>query len=89
VQDRTTSPGPLGIWSGGSVCEFITAVPNIKLFAWGEGNSGGHVLTRDDEPRHVRTSSAHHALLNAGERGEEGSDSGSDRAGFARRCVTL
>jgi hypothetical protein len=23
---------------------FITAVPNIKLFAWGEGDSGGHVL---------------------------------------------
>ena len=27
-----------------SVCVFITAVPIIKLFAWGEGNSGGHVL---------------------------------------------
>jgi hypothetical protein len=25
-------------------CVFITAVPNIKLFAWGEGDSGGHVL---------------------------------------------
>ena len=25
-------------------CVFITAVPIIKLFAWGEGNSGGHVL---------------------------------------------
>jgi hypothetical protein len=23
---------------------FITAVPIIKLFAWGEGDSGGHVL---------------------------------------------
>jgi hypothetical protein len=23
---------------------FITAVPNTKLFAWGEGDSGGHVL---------------------------------------------
>jgi hypothetical protein len=23
---------------------FITAVPITKLFAWGEGNSGGHVL---------------------------------------------
>jgi hypothetical protein len=23
---------------------FITAVPNIKLFAWGEWDSGGHVL---------------------------------------------
>jgi hypothetical protein len=29
---------------------FSTAVPIIKLFAWGEGNSGGRVL-RDDEPR--------------------------------------
>jgi hypothetical protein len=26
------------------VCVFITAVPIIKLFAWGEGFSGGHVL---------------------------------------------
>ena len=26
------------------VCVFITAVPLIKLFAWGEGDSGGHVL---------------------------------------------
>jgi hypothetical protein len=26
------------------VCAFITAVPIIKLFAWGEGDSGGHVL---------------------------------------------
>ena len=25
-------------------CVFITAVPLIKLFAWGEGESGGHVL---------------------------------------------
>ena len=23
---------------------FITAVPMMKLFAWGEGDSGGHVL---------------------------------------------
>ena len=23
---------------------FITAVPNIKLFAWGEEDGGGHVL---------------------------------------------
>jgi len=27
-----------------SVCVFITAVPITKLFAWGEGDSGGHVL---------------------------------------------
>ena len=26
-----------------NVCVFITAVPIIKLFAWGEGDSGGHV----------------------------------------------
>ena len=26
------------------VCVFITAVPIIKLFAWGEGDSGGHLL---------------------------------------------
>jgi hypothetical protein len=25
-------------------CVFITAVPIIKLLAWGEGDSGGHVL---------------------------------------------
>jgi hypothetical protein len=27
-----------------SVCVFITAVPIINLFAWFEGDSGGHVL---------------------------------------------
>ena len=26
------------------MCVFITAVPIKKLFAWGEGDSGGHVL---------------------------------------------
>jgi hypothetical protein len=26
------------------VCVFITTVPNTKLFAWGEEDSGGHVL---------------------------------------------
>jgi hypothetical protein len=26
------------------VCVFHTAVPITKLFAWGEGDSGGHVL---------------------------------------------
>ena len=25
-------------------CVFITSVPSTKLFAWGEGDSGGHVL---------------------------------------------
>jgi hypothetical protein len=34
-----------GLFAGTSwVCVFITAVPIIKLFAWGEGDSGGHVL---------------------------------------------
>ena len=32
------------LFSGTSVCAFISAVPIIKLFAWGEGDSGGHVL---------------------------------------------
>jgi hypothetical protein len=27
-----------------SVCVFTTAGPITKLFAWGEGDSGGHVL---------------------------------------------
>jgi hypothetical protein len=26
------------------VCVFITVVPNTKLCAWGEEDSGGHVL---------------------------------------------
>ena len=29
------------------MCVFITAVPITKLFAWGEGDSGGHVLRFD------------------------------------------
>ena len=35
---------------------FITAVPITKLFAWGEGDSGGHVLretTSRGEKRNV------------------------------------
>jgi hypothetical protein len=28
------------------VCVLITAGPITKLFAWGEGNSGGHVLRK-------------------------------------------
>ena len=32
------------VYSVGLVCVFITAVPIIKLFAWGEGDSGGNVL---------------------------------------------
>ncbi len=35
------------------VCVFITTAPSIKLFAWGEGDSGGHV--------HVRENGAHHS----------------------------
>jgi hypothetical protein len=35
-----------------SVCVFITAGPITKLFAWGGGDIGGHVL-RDYEPRPV------------------------------------
>ena len=34
-------------------CVFITAVPIIKLFAWGEGDSGGHVL-RETTSRGLR-----------------------------------
>ena len=37
-----------GVCVGGAVyyrvCVFITAVPNTKLCAWGEEDSGGHVL---------------------------------------------
>ena len=39
------------------LCVFITAVPVTKLFAWGEGDSGGHVLRE--------TTSAHRTLVNA------------------------
>jgi hypothetical protein len=53
------------------VCMFITAVPILKLFAWGEGDSGGHVL-RETTSRGlcglVCPSNYHHALVNAGER---------------------
>ncbi len=38
----------------GAVCVFITAVPIIKLFALGKGDSGGHVLR--ETPRPVWTS---------------------------------
>ena len=31
-------------WAGGSACVFITAGPSPKLFAWGGGDIGGHVL---------------------------------------------
>ena len=29
-------------------CVYITAVPIVRLFAWGEGDSGGHVLRETD-----------------------------------------
>ena len=32
------------ISQGFVVCVFVTAGPITQLFAWGEGNSGGHVL---------------------------------------------
>jgi hypothetical protein len=39
---RDDEPRP--VWTSLPVCVFITAVPNTKLFAWGEEDSGGHVL---------------------------------------------
>jgi hypothetical protein len=36
-----------------SVCLLFIAVPNTKLFAWGEGESGGHVL-RETTSRGLR-----------------------------------
>jgi len=45
------------------VCVFITVVPITKLFAWGEGDSGGHVL-RETTSRGLR---GHRTLVNAGE----------------------
>ena len=53
------------------MCVFITAVPITKLFAWGGGGRWRPCATRDDEQRPVWMSvdySAHHALVNAGER---------------------
>ena len=47
AQDPTTSPsGDLipTIRGSGACLLFITAVPNTKLCAWGEEDSGGHVL---------------------------------------------
>ena len=50
------TPSPAPHLSG--VCEFITAVPITKLFAWGEGGGGEWrtCATRDYEPRPVWTS---------------------------------
>ena len=47
------------------MCVFITAVPITKLFAWGEGDSGGHVL-RETTSRGLVCPSR------TSERGEEG-----------------
>ncbi len=33
---------------------FITAVPIVKLFAWGEADSAGHVLRERDDGRRSR-----------------------------------
>jgi hypothetical protein len=41
---RDDEPRPAWISLPTVVCVFITAVPITKLFAWGEGDSGGHVL---------------------------------------------
>ena len=43
------SPFPLLLLSL-ALCVFITAVPITKLFTWGEGDRGGHVLRDDDLP---------------------------------------
>jgi hypothetical protein len=51
------------------VCVFITTVPIIKLFAWGEGDSGGHVLRETKNRGEDCVDSCglvHHALANAG-----------------------
>jgi hypothetical protein len=40
---RTSERGGEGDCVKGHVCVFITAVPNTKLCAWGEEDSGGHV----------------------------------------------
>ena len=65
---QALSPGPIPLSHGGhrtvvgarrdhhEVCVFITAVSITKLFAWAEGDSGGHVLRETSEPRPVWTS---------------------------------
>jgi hypothetical protein len=52
VLRETTSRGTSPVWIVSNVCVsplsllllFITAVPNTNLCAWGEEDSGGHVL---------------------------------------------
>jgi len=42
IYTRVDTPGTFR--STHCVCVFMTAVPITKMFAWGEGDSGGHVL---------------------------------------------
>jgi hypothetical protein len=42
--DEYIQVGTTTLANGTCVCVFITAVPNTKLCAWGEEDSGGHVL---------------------------------------------
>jgi hypothetical protein len=51
---RKAVRGPISVQFS-SVCVFITTVPIIK-FAWGEGDSGGHVLRETTSRRPVWTS---------------------------------
>jgi hypothetical protein len=44
VSLNTNNPPPPPPPPPRAVRVFITAVPIIKLFVWGEGDSGGHVL---------------------------------------------
>ncbi len=44
VRVRGSDPGPCVFIT--AVCVFIAAVPLIKLFAWGEGESGRHGYER-------------------------------------------
>jgi hypothetical protein len=50
---RAAAPDLLALFSFCRVCVFITAVPIIKLFARGEGDSGGNVL-RETTSRGLR-----------------------------------
>jgi hypothetical protein len=41
---------PYGTRTPLCVCVFITAGPSTKLFAWGGGDMGGHVLRETTSP---------------------------------------
>lgn len=58
-----------GISRTGGCCLLQIAGPITKLFAWGERESGGHVLCDTTTEAGVDESD-HHALVNAGERAE-------------------